>query len=169
MLKWKVCMLGAFGVGKTSLVQQYVSSVFSEKYLTTVGVRVEKKTIHTPVEDVVLMIWDIQGEDEATPIPPEYLAGAAGYLLVADVGRPETVSVAADIRKRMRARFGDTPSLLLVNKCDDPSDSQLPGEALSLLKETDIPFVRTSAKTGLGVENAFAAIVRLMSARMPRT
>jgi GTPase SAR1 family protein len=46
VLQKKICMLGGFSVGKTSLVKRFVASVFSEAYLTTVGVKIDKKTVH---------------------------------------------------------------------------------------------------------------------------
>ena len=57
MLKKKVCMLGAFAVGKTSLVRRYVHSLFSEKYHTTVGVKVDKKTVACNDSTVDLILW----------------------------------------------------------------------------------------------------------------
>ena len=60
-------MLGAFGVGKTSLVRRYVESIFSDTYLTTVGVKIDKKTLNVGDEPVTLILWDIAGEDESRP------------------------------------------------------------------------------------------------------
>ena len=45
MLQKKICMLGGFGVGKTSLVSRFVTSIFSDNYLTTIGVKIDKKSI----------------------------------------------------------------------------------------------------------------------------
>ncbi len=59
-------MLGGFGVGKTSLVRRYVQSIFSDTYLTTVGVKIEKKMVNVGAADVALILWDIAGEDEVT-------------------------------------------------------------------------------------------------------
>ncbi|HET7777303.1 MAG TPA: EutP/PduV family microcompartment system protein, partial [Rudaea sp.] len=64
MLQKKICLLGAFGVGKTSLTQRFVSSIFSDKYLTTVGVKIDKKAVDVGATPVSLVIWDIAGEDE---------------------------------------------------------------------------------------------------------
>ena len=94
MLQKKVCVLGAFGVGKTSLIRRYVESIFSDAYLTTVGVKIDKKTLTVGTEPVTLILWDIAGEDEVTPIRMSYVRGAAGYFLVADGMRAETLDVA---------------------------------------------------------------------------
>ena len=64
MIKKKICMLGAFSVGKTSLVKQFVDSIFSEKYQTTIGVKIDKKTLVAKGFEVNLILWDLPGEDD---------------------------------------------------------------------------------------------------------
>ena len=84
MIQKKVCMLGGTGVGKTSLVSQFVTSLFSDSYMTTIGVKVDKKVVAVEDREVTLVLWDIYGEDEFQTVRPSYLRGASGYLLVAD-------------------------------------------------------------------------------------
>jgi GTPase SAR1 family protein len=67
-LQKKICMLGGFSVGKTSLVKRYVQSVFSETYLTTVGVKIDKKTVDLSGRSVSLILWDLAGEDDISAI-----------------------------------------------------------------------------------------------------
>src|SRR5207302_7436931 len=83
-LQKKICVLGGFGVGKTSLVKRYIESIFSESYLTTVGVKIDKKTVDLTDRIVNLILWDIAGEDDLSSLRVAYLRGSAGYLLVAD-------------------------------------------------------------------------------------
>ena len=64
MLQKKICLLGAFSVGKTSLIQRFVSSLFDDKYLTTVGVKIDKKIVTVDQQEIMLMIWDLAGEDD---------------------------------------------------------------------------------------------------------
>src|ERR1700675_4666549 len=90
MLQKKVCMIGSFSVGKTSLIQRFVSSIFSDRYLTTVGVKIDKKVVRVDGEDVTLVLWDLYGEDEFQKMRMSYLRGASGYLLVADGTRRAT-------------------------------------------------------------------------------
>ena len=77
-------MIGSFAVGKTSLVQQFINSIFSEKYQTTIGVKVDQKKILIGDMEITLIIWDIHGEDEFQKIQLSCLKGASGYLLVMD-------------------------------------------------------------------------------------
>jgi len=64
MIKKKIVMLGSFAVGKTSLVQRFVNSIFSEKYLTTIGVKIDQKIVNVNDKEVNLLLWDIHGEDD---------------------------------------------------------------------------------------------------------
>ena len=157
MIKKKICMVGAFAVGKTSLVQQFVESLFSEKYHSSVGVKVDRKLVDVDGTDVMLMIWDLAGEDEINRVNPAYLAGAAGYLLVADGTRAETLAVADALRERVG---GALPFQLLVNKAD--LDWEVADADLAALQERGWQVRKTSAKTGAGVDEAFQALAAAM-------
>lgn len=151
-------MLGSFAVGKTSLVRRFVASLFSDEYLTTVGVKIDKKVVRAGQTDVTLVIWDVQGESDITDIAEAYLVGASGYLVVVDGTRPETVETAL----RLRARAGTLPGILLVNKSDLASEWRLGTADDSNLAGTGWPVIRTSAKTGVGVEEAFGLLARAL-------
>lgn len=151
-------MLGSFAVGKTSLVRRFVASLFSDEYLTTVGVKIDKKVVRAGQTDVTLVIWDVQGESDITDIAEAYLVGASGYLVVVDGTRPETVETAL----RLRARAGTLPGILLVNKSDLAGEWRLGTADDSNLAGTGWPVIRTSAKTGVGVEEAFGLLARAL-------
>src|SRR5262249_60783243 len=106
MLQKKICMLGGFSVGKTSLVKRYVESVFSEAYLTTVGVKIDKKIVDLGERAVNLILWDVAGEDDVSTVKMSYLRGSAGYVLVADGTRPSTLEVARWLAGRGQAGRG---------------------------------------------------------------
>jgi GTPase SAR1 family protein len=78
VLQKKICMLGGFSVGKTSLVKRFVASVFSEAYLTTVGVKIDKKTVHLGERAVNLILWDLAGEDDISTGVSGFAAGQGG-------------------------------------------------------------------------------------------
>lgn len=155
MLQKKICLLGAFGVGKTSLVRRYVDTIFSDTYLTTVGVKIDKKVLGVAGEEMALILWDIAGEDAVSAVRVSYLRGAAGYLLVVDGTRPETLETAASIQKRIDAELGPVPFFVLLNKSDLVEDWALAPERIEALEAAGWNFRRTSAKTGLAVEETF--------------
>lgn len=157
-------MLGAFGVGKTSLVRRYVQSIFSDTYLTTVGVKIEKKTLTVEGQSLIMLLWDIAGEDDVSPIRMSYLRGASAYLLVADGTRAETLDVARSIQSRVEAEIGAIPFLLLLNKSDLEESWDLSAESLATLENAGWGTIRTSARTGQGVEEAFQALAQRMLA-----
>lgn len=160
MVQKKICMLGAFGVGKTSLVRRYVESAFSDTYLTTVGVKIDKKTLAVGAEPLTLVLWDIAGEDESTAIRMSYVRGAAGYFLVTDGTRAETLGVAGSIHARVTSEIGPVPFLLLKNKADLEESWELPATPTATLESAAAAVVRTSAKTGEGVEEAFQQLAK---------
>ena len=162
MLQKKICMIGSFAVGKTSLVQRFVKSIYSEVYQTTVGVKVDKKDVQVNGTDLTLVLWDIYGEDDYQKMRWIYLRGAHGYLLVADGTRKATMDKALDLEQRVREEVGVIPFVFLLNKCDlqqewevdSALEAQIAGKGWSLL--------RSSAKTGESVEAAFSLLARKM-------
>ena len=99
MIQKKICMVGAFAVGKTSLVQRFVRSIFSEKYKTTVGVKIDKKVMNVNSQDLTLILWDLHGEDEFQELQRSYLRGTSGYFLVVDGTRPVTLDRARYLQR----------------------------------------------------------------------
>jgi len=155
MLQKKICMLGGFSVGKTSLVKRFVESVFSETYLTTVGVKIDKKTVNLGERTVNLILWDIAGDDDISTVRMSYLRGCAGYVLVADGTRPSTLGVALTLRERVEAEQGRLPFVLLLNKNDLQEQWAIDSTELDNLREAGWSVRSTSARTGEGVEDAF--------------
>ena len=164
MLQKKICMLGGFGVGKTSLVSRFVTSLFSDTYLTTIGVKIDKKTITVDSHEMNLMLWDIYGQDEFQTVRDSYLRGASGYLLVADGTRHATLDTAAALQQKAESVIGDVPFLLLLNKADLVREWQVDEQALVKLVDRGWSVVKTSAKTGDGVEGAFTKLASQMAA-----
>ena len=162
MIKRKVCMLGTFSVGKTSLVRQFVESIFSEKYHTTIGVKIDKKTITLHGQDMMLMLWDIEGEDKFYQLKQSYLRGLSGYLLVADGTRPASLDAALDIKKSMDDTFRNVPHLLVLNKSDLKEQWAVDSSRRQQMQEEEINVIQTSAKTGENVEDIFLRLGSLM-------
>jgi len=158
MIKKKICMLGVFAVGKTSLVQRFVKSIFSEKYLTTVGVKIDKKTMDMGNQVVDLMLWDLHGEDEFQKLQLSYLRGASGYLLVIDGTRAATLEGALNLKEKVDGALGNIPFLLLLNKADLEDQWELDPQKLRELESSGWSILKTSAKSGRGVEEAFRTL-----------
>jgi small GTP-binding protein len=165
-LQKKICMLGGFSVGKTSLVKRFVESVFSESYLTTVGVKIDKKVVDVDGRAVNLILWDVAGEDDINTVRMSYLRGCAGYVLVADGTRPSTLDVARSIRERVEAEIGKLPFVLLLNKSDLQEQWALASTDTDELREAGWSVRSSSARSGEGVEDAFRELaVRVTTAQ----
>lgn len=160
--QYKICMLGSFSVGKTSLVKRFVESIFSEKYLTTIGVKVDKKTVQLNNEQVKLMLWDIEGEDSFYKLKSSYLRGASGYFLVVDGTRQASLEVALKIYADISNEFGNLPHLLVINKMDLVEDWNVDMQQIEKLKQQGWQVIHTSAKTGEHVEEIFLELTRKM-------
>ena len=153
-------MLGGFSVGKTSLVGRFVKSQFSEKYQTTVGVKIDKKVVSLDDEDVTIILWDIQGEDGVQPLRPAYLRGSAGFILVVDGTRAPTLEVAQMVQRRAEELVGPVPFVTLLNKADLEDDWELEESTLRRLAKNGWLMLKTSAKTGQNVEEAFRVLAQ---------
>ena len=159
MIQKKVCMIGASGVGKTSLVSKFVHSIFSEKYLTTVGVKIDKKTVKVGENEVMLMIWDLAGDDDFQRLQTSYLRGTSGYLLVVDGTRRATFEQMREIQTRVAQALPEAPFILALNKADLAPQWEITDDEIAKL---DWKAIRTSAKEGAGVEEAFTDLARMM-------
>lgn len=162
MIKKKICMVGVFAVGKTSLVQRFVKSMFSEKYLTTVGVKIDKKTMEIKGKSVELMLWDLQGEDEFQKLNLSYLRGASGYFLVVDSTRASTLEGALKVKEKVDSTLGNVPFLVLLNKVDLLDQWDIDPSKLKEFEDEGWSIMKTSAKTGQGVEESFQALALRM-------
>jgi small GTP-binding protein len=165
MLQKKVCMLGSFSVGKTSLVRRFVESMFSEAYHTSIGVKVDKKVVKANGEDVTLVLWDIYGDDAFQRLQMSYLRGMSGYLLVADGTRKQTLLDAIAISERVTQATGKIPFVFLLNKSDLVDQWELDDENEKSLTARGWTALRTSAKTGAHVEDAFSLLTTSMLAK----
>jgi small GTP-binding protein len=162
VIQKKICMVGAFGVGKTSLVARFVYTRFSEKYQTTVGVKIDKKVVQHPAGDINLILWDLAGEDALTTVRPAHLKGASGYILVMDGLRRNTLEVAIDLQGRVSEAAGAVPFVCVVNKADLRETWEIQQSDLDNLVARGWTVVETSAKTGAAVEGVFQTLTDAM-------
>jgi small GTP-binding protein len=152
MLKAKVILTGNFGVGKTSLFQSFLFSRFDERYLTTIGVKVDKKTITLPNEAVELFLWDVAGEVSQDKVPVTYFLGAHGIIYVLDLTRPLTYkNMASDIS--YLKKIAPKAVIKIVGNKSDLITAEQTAEILASLPYSDA--IATSAKTGENVEALF--------------
>ena len=155
MISIKILLTGCFGVGKTSLFNQFLYRRFSEKYLTTIGVKVDKKVIDVGGRKLSLLVWDIAGEVEQQKVPQSYYLGASAIVYVFDLTRPSTWL-------NMRSDIGYLNGLLngvLIKIVGNKTDLVSPEHLDYIKAEVPLPpDILTSAKTGENVEALFQSI-----------
>ncbi|NES81380.1 MAG: GTP-binding protein [Moorea sp. SIO2B7] len=162
----KICMLGDFGVGKTSLIRRFVERQFSDEYLSTVGMKLSSKTVELndnntqQKKELKLMIWDLEGETKFKPVSASYLKGASGIFLVADLTRQETIE---HLSRHIQLYLSINPKGVIViglNKVDLVDEEVMP-EILKKAKfeEQQVRgLYQTSAKTGENVDEIFETL-----------
>jgi small GTP-binding protein len=161
----KVCMVGAFGVGKTSLVRRFVHQQFDERYHTTLGVKIDTRVVETSQEPVKLVLWDMEGADpfetDKRPLSriQSYMKGAHALILVADGTRPSTVKTALGLYHDFCRSHKFVPAIMLANKADLTAEWRFDD---SVLPDT-IKLYKTSALNGQNVEEAFIALGTTLS------
>jgi small GTP-binding protein len=159
MIQRKVCLLGAHAVGKTSLAQRSVRGVFDERYLTTVGVRVDRLTI----DGRTLVLWDLHGEDRFKQVEPSYLRGAHGLVFAFDPTRPATLDALVALEARLAPLIDALPRVVVATKADLAPAWAVEREGFAArlgARLASAPIHVTSAKTGEGVEAAFSALAQ---------
>lgn len=155
MISKKIVITGHFGVGKTSLFNRFISNTFSDKYLTTIGVRVDKKAVMIDGQEVSLVIWDLAGEVSQEKVPRSYFLGASAVVYVFDLSRPATFSRLKDDLQYINTVLPDVIIRKVGNKKDLVSDDTLK----SIHNQTQPDFF-TSARTGENVEELFMGIAQ---------
>jgi len=152
MTSKKVILVGSFGVGKTSLFNQFIYSKFDDKYLTTIGVKVNKKVIQIGDRELSILLWDIAGEVSQNKVPVTYFLGVSGVIYVFDLSRPTTFKNIEDDMNYLKEIIDGGVIRMVGNKKDLLTDEQLE----EVKEQLAIPFdIATSAKTGENVEQLF--------------
>jgi small GTP-binding protein len=164
----KICIVGDFSVGKTSLIRRYVDRQFSDHYLSTIGVKISRKQLDLVTSSgqvsYQLMIWDIEGKTEFQAITPSYITGTKGAIIVADLNRPETIDhIPEHLELILSINPGNIAVVVALNKSDSvcKASAQFIRDSIELIQSYPVRQVYvTSAKTGDAVEEMFEGLAR---------
>jgi len=165
MISKKITLIGDFSTGKTSLIRRFVDNEFSDKYLSTIGVKISKKIIKTDSVDVQGLIWDIEGGTDTKPINQTYLRGLHGAIIVSDITRDETIENLKNYINIIQDISQDIPFIIVLNKydkIDKQKAEKIYTDTISLLDISEDKIYCTSAKSGMGVEMVFTTLAKLL-------
>ena len=163
----KICLLGDFAVGKTSLVRRFVYDLFDDKYISTIGVKVSRKTLAVPSEDgavieLTMMLWDLAGSEDFSQVRGSYMRGAAGAILVCDLTRPETLLSLESYRADLHQVSPEAVVVVVANKSDSPEQRLLLHQVEEGATSPGAACFITSARTGENVEKMFRHLGRVL-------
>jgi small GTP-binding protein len=159
--QYKICLLGDFAVGKTSLIRRYVEGSFDDRYLSTIGVKVSRAIVETAETSNHLYLWDLAGGDTFSKYQASYLKGAAGGVIVCDLTRRVTLDLLSDYAEQLRAANPKASIIFVGNKLDLSSELQITEVELKVIVDRyQASLFLTSAKTGHQVISLFETLVR---------
>ncbi|MEM9926030.1 MAG: Rab family GTPase [Cyanobacteria bacterium P01_D01_bin.50] len=167
----KICLIGDYGVGKTSLIRRFVDRQFSDQYLSTVGVKISRKSVEVTDSQqqknikLLLLIWDIEGSNKFKGISTSYFQGATGAIIVGDVTRPESLeNISEHLQKFLKVNPKGKAAIAL-NK-SDLIDAEFLEKYRHIYSFSDnsnfVSTNTTSAKTGTNVDEIFQSLTHSM-------
>jgi small GTP-binding protein len=161
----KMCVIGDAAVGKTSLIQRYVYNKFDDKYISTIGTKISAKDLRIKTGEkttnLKLQIWDVLGQSDFSKVHKRAYMGSKGALLVMDLTRKETLNSFDNWIMFLQKTAGEIPVVVLANKCDlEPEFGK--DEIEMVVSYYNCPYYITSAKTGVGVNEAFYQLGELI-------
>ena len=161
--KFKICLLGEPGVGKTSCVYRFIENKFRQEYKSTLGVNLLKKDIKLEEKGVSLQIWDLGGQESFKSLRKLYLEGADGAIVLFDLTNKKSFEKLGEWIKDFKDYRKNAPLILLGNKSDLKAQIVVSEEeGIDYAKENEMEFLKASAKTGENVEEAFKSLTKKM-------
>ncbi len=162
---YKVMLIGDGSVGKTSLARQFCEHKFEASRILTIGVDFQIKQVELPDGWVKLSIWDVAGQPRFQVVRESFYRGSAAAALVFDLSSHETFDHLDGWLQEIRQVVPQVKIMLVGNK-KDLEHQPHPNIGSFFQKETSIPYVETSAKTGEGVDEMFTLLAKLASSRI---
>ena len=158
---YKVLLLGDSTVGKTCILLKYTDKIFQETHMMTIGLDYRLKTMTLQSgKEVKLQIWDTAGQDRFRSITKNYYKGSHGIILIYDVTSLKTFENVKSWVSQIHEEISDKVVIYLVgNKIDMDDERKVKTEeGQKLAEELGVPFVETSAKSGVNIDNIFSDI-----------
>ncbi len=173
--KYKVCVFGNGGVGKTTLVNRYLTGIFKSEYKVTIGADFFMKKLNHAQKQITLQIWDFAGEDKFRFLLPSYAKGASGGIFMYDITRHSSILNIYEWLNVFKEGFDkkeiDIPLIMVGGKLDLNLKRTVSTElAIELARKNNIDdIIECSSKTGENVEEIFIKISQMMMDKLELT
>ncbi|XP_031424183.1 ras-related protein Rab-26 isoform X1 [Clupea harengus] len=168
-LAFKVMLVGDSGVGKTCLLVRFKDGAFlAGSFISTVGIDFRNKVLSIDGVKVKLQIWDTAGQERFRSVTHAYYRDAHALLLLYDVANKASFdNIQAWLTEVHEFAQKDVVLMLLGNKADAAHERVVKREeGEKLARDFGVPFMETSAKSGLNVELAFTAVAKELKYRV---
>ncbi|KAJ1509200.1 GTP-binding protein [Coelomomyces lativittatus] len=164
----KLLLIGDSGVGKSCLLLRFSDDSFTPSFITTIGIDFKIRTIELDGKRIKLQIWDTAGQERFRTITTAYYRGAMGILLVYDVTDERSFNNIRNWMRNIKENASeDVKTILVGNKCDVLDKKVITKErGQELANGYNIKFIETSAKSNIGVEEAFISLGREIKKRL---
>ena len=165
---FKVCLFGDGGVGKTTLINRFLTDVFKGGSQITIGVDFHIKKLEIQEKRITLQIWDFAGEERFRFLLPSYVLGASGGIFMFDITRYSSLRNFQDwlniVRQGYKGPIDQIPILMVGSKLDlEYKRAVSRDEAFELAKKNNLfGYIECSSKDGQNVQEIFLEIARIM-------
>ena len=155
---FKVCIIGEEGVGKTAILNRYVTGSFIANYKPTIAASF--MSAHEIVGDhtVTLNIWDTAGQEKYQSMMPLYLRNVDCIILVFDVTKSSSVKYIDKWLETELENIKPTPLLFVCGNKNDQEPTFSTQAIEQLLKDKNIPLYFTSSLNGYNIATVFSQV-----------
>ena len=167
---FKLLLIGDSGVGKSSLLHRFADDIYTDSYISTIGVDFKIKTMSVGDKMVKLQIWDTAGQERFRTITSSYYRGAQGIIVVYDITDVDSFNnVKQWLSEIDRYASENVDKLLVGNKSDlEPARQVTKAMAEEFAESLQVKCIETSAKESSNVDDAFRSMAFTIMSRMER-
>ena len=160
--KFKIVFLGDLGVGKTSIINQFMYGTFDHTHQPTIGIDFLSKTMYLDDRTIRLQLWDTAGQERFRSLIPNYIRDCMGAVIVFDVTQRQSfLNLDKWVEDVRNERGGDVVIMIAGNKTDMSDKRQVTSqEAQSKAEDLNLMFMEVSAKTGENVKPLFRTVAQ---------